>query len=47
MVLTAKFHLERGRCCGNGCLHCPFKYINVAEPRRTELLSKRKQDGNP
>ena len=24
MVLTAKFLLERGYCCGNGCRHCPY-----------------------
>jgi hypothetical protein len=23
-VLTAAFHVERGRCCGNGCRHCPY-----------------------
>ncbi len=25
MVLTAQFLLKRGYCCGNGCLHCPYK----------------------
>lgn len=25
VVFTALFHLERGQCCGNGCLHCPFE----------------------
>lgn len=39
MVLTKKYHLERGYCCGNGCKHCPFDYINVPEPKRTELLT--------
>lgn len=39
MVLTAKFHLQKGVCCGNGCLHCPFNYINVAEPKRSNLLT--------
>jgi hypothetical protein len=39
IVLTAKYHLERGHCCGNGCLHCPYDYINVPEPRRSELLT--------
>lgn len=29
MVLTAKYHLERGICCGNGCLHCPYDHANV------------------
>jgi hypothetical protein len=23
-VLTADFHLRRGRCCGSGCRHCPY-----------------------
>jgi hypothetical protein len=41
MVLTASYHLENGKCCGNGCLHCPFDYINVSEPRRSELIQKR------
>lgn len=25
IVLTEKFHLKRGRCCGNICKHCPYK----------------------
>ncbi len=39
IVLTAKFHLQRGECCGNGCKHCPYDYINVEELKRTELLT--------
>ena len=39
IVLTAKYHLDRGHCCGNGCKHCPYAYVNVPEPKRTELLS--------
>ncbi len=39
IVLTAKYHLERGHCCGNGCRHCPYDHINVPEPMRSELLS--------
>ena len=38
VVLTEKYLLEKGYCCGNGCLHCPFYYEKVEEPRRTELL---------
>ncbi|UYQ92526.1 MGMT family protein [Chitinophaga horti] len=34
MVLTAKFHLDRGTCCGNGCKHCPYDYENVPEPKK-------------
>ena len=41
IVLTEKFHLKKGFCCGNGCLHCPYDYINVSEPKRTELLNKK------
>ena len=24
LVFTAKYLLERGFCCGNGCRHCPY-----------------------
>lgn len=43
MVLTSAFHLKRGQCCGNGCLHCPYNYEKVPEPRRSELLQKREK----
>jgi Family of unknown function (DUF5522) len=42
-VFTEKYHLSKGFCCGNGCKHCPYDFINVPEPRRSELLSL-KQD---
>ncbi|MBS1563137.1 MAG: hypothetical protein JST39_02060 [Bacteroidetes bacterium] len=44
MVLTEKYHLERGRCCGNGCRHCPYNYERVPSPRREELLAAREKD---
>ncbi|HXS56229.1 MAG TPA: DUF5522 domain-containing protein [Hanamia sp.] len=44
MVLTEKYHLERGYCCGNGCLHCPYNYVNVPEPAKTKLLSKKQKE---
>lgn len=44
MVLTEKYHLERGYCCGNGCRHCPYDYKNVPESRRTKLLAERGRD---
>lgn len=31
MVLTERYHLSRGTCCGNRCRHCPFDYINVID----------------
>ena len=39
IVLTEKYHLQKGSCCGNGCRHCPYKYENVSEPKRSELLA--------
>jgi hypothetical protein len=42
VVLTEKYHLEKGYCCGNGCTHCPYDYENVKEPRRSELLDQRR-----
>ena len=41
IVLTEKYHLEKGFCCGMGCLHCPFQYQNVEEPRRSFLLDQK------
>ena len=38
IVLTEKYHLERGYCCGNGCLHCPYLYENVTEPKKSRIL---------
>jgi len=46
MVLTAHYLLNRGYCCGNGCMHCPYDYERVAEPRRSQLLEQRKGNGN-
>ncbi|MCU0334068.1 MAG: DUF5522 domain-containing protein [Chitinophagaceae bacterium] len=43
IVLTEKYHLDRGSCCGNGCMHCPFDYENVPEARRADLLQKQQQ----
>ena len=41
LVLTEKYHLEKGFCCGMGCLHCPYNFENVPEPRRSQLLSSK------
>ena len=49
MVLTEAYHLQRGYCCGNGCLHCPYHFEAVPEPRKTQLQNARKannQDTN-
>lgn len=41
VVFTAKYLLERGYCCGNGCKHCPYNYDAVPEPNRSVLLAQR------
>ncbi len=41
MVFTERYHLEKGYCCGMGCLHCPYEYANVPEPTRSSLLKER------
>jgi hypothetical protein len=41
IVFTEHYHLGKGVCCGNGCRHCPYVYINVKEPRRSELLMQK------
>lgn len=28
-VFTERYHLARGRCCGNSCRHCPYDHANV------------------
>lgn len=25
MVMTEEYHKRRGKCCNNGCKHCPYK----------------------
>ena len=42
LVFTEAYHLKRGVCCGSACLHCPFNYCNVAEPKRTQILLQQK-----
>ena len=32
MVFTARYHLRRGYCCGNGCLHCPYDADGAPRP---------------
>ena len=33
LVFTAAYHLKRGVCCGNACLHCPYNHENVIQPK--------------
>ena len=36
MVLTAQYHLDRGSCCGNDCMHCPYDHVNVPKDSHPE-----------
>lgn len=45
LVFTAGYLAERGYCCGNGCLHCPYDYEKIPEPKRTVLLTNRSNHG--
>ncbi|CAN5240712.1 hypothetical protein BH11BAC6_BH11BAC6_18010 [soil metagenome] len=40
MVFTKAYHLERGYCCGNGCMHCPYNYEAVPEPQKTYCITE-------
>lgn len=41
MVLTEVFLRKRGFCCGKGCRHCLYGYINVTQPLRDILLKEK------
>lgn len=47
VVLTEKHHRDRGYCCGLSCLHCPYDYEAVPEPKRSQLLAQRHEKKNP
>lgn len=37
-VFTEIAHLKRGKCCGNGCRHCPFGHYNALS--RSNIIAK-------
>ena len=39
-VFTAYSHIKRGKCCGSGCRHCPFEYVNVKDVSKREELKQ-------
>jgi hypothetical protein len=43
MVLTEKYHQERGYCCGHGCRYCPYSFEAVPEPKKSRLISQQQQ----
>jgi hypothetical protein len=32
-VFTREYHLKRGSCCKNNCLHCPWNFGNRKIPK--------------
>lgn len=45
-VMTKEYLLQRGYCCGNGCLHCPYDYKNVVDDTRRKLLLEAQKKGS-
>tara|TARA_R110000787_G_scaffold264550_1_gene370465 strand:+ start:991 stop:1248 length:258 start_codon:yes stop_codon:yes gene_type:complete len=43
VVFTETYHLKRGTCCGNKCLHCPYNHKNVARVEEKKRLQKSKK----
>uniref|UniRef100_A0A3B4U7J8 Chromosome 1 open reading frame 53 n=1 Tax=Seriola dumerili TaxID=41447 RepID=A0A3B4U7J8_SERDU len=31
-VFTEYAHVQRGKCCGSACRHCPYDQVNVKDP---------------
>ncbi|XP_072016201.1 uncharacterized protein C1orf53-like [Amphiura filiformis] len=38
-VLTRVFHINKGKCCGNACRHCPYSHMAVPEQYRTKKFN--------
>lgn len=37
VVMTELAHLDRRRCCGSGCRHCPYDHAEVPAELRAGL----------
>jgi hypothetical protein len=35
-VFTREYHLKRGYCCKNKCLHCPWNYGKPKQDKQTK-----------
>ncbi|MDZ4839200.1 MAG: DUF5522 domain-containing protein [Bacteroidota bacterium] len=40
LVFTEKYHLSKGKCCGNMCLHCPYQWQSVPTWKLQNQLAK-------
>nr|XP_009668129.1 PREDICTED: uncharacterized protein C1orf53 homolog [Struthio camelus australis] len=39
LVLTKVAHLQRGKCCGCACRHCPYEQVNVKDPSKKKRFN--------
>ncbi|MBK7148505.1 MAG: hypothetical protein IPH78_06680 [Bacteroidetes bacterium] len=40
LVFTEKYHLKRGYCCNNKCLHCPYKNDSARPESLIKVFSR-------
>uniref|UniRef100_A0A3B3T680 Chromosome 1 open reading frame 53 n=1 Tax=Paramormyrops kingsleyae TaxID=1676925 RepID=A0A3B3T680_9TELE len=38
-VFTKFAHLQRGKCCGSACRHCPYGQVNVKDPAKKKKFN--------
>lgn len=43
-VFTELFHLQRGKCCGNMCRHCPYGWENVSRSEERRPATAKSED---
>ncbi|XP_038270099.1 uncharacterized protein C1orf53 homolog, partial [Dermochelys coriacea] len=39
LVFTKVAHLQRGKCCGSACRHCPYDQANVKDPSKKKRFN--------
>ena len=40
LVFTKQYHLKRGYCCKNGCMHCPWSKTAVPSLNTNKIEKK-------
>jgi hypothetical protein len=38
IIFTEKYHLKRGKCCQNGCKHCPYGFVKQVKPVKNDKV---------
>ncbi len=46
LIFTARYHLERGVCCGNNCRHCPYDHMHVPVKKTAPETEPKMHTGN-